>query len=146
MPRDKLGDGLRIPDDPRKFYRVATQRFAEALFLFEGGRFAASIYIAGYAVECGLRALILTTVPRNRQVEFASTFRGSGWHNFDRLVELYISNAGSRPPLPITKHLTYVHDEWSVEMRYVAGEKPFREAKRFIDSTESILEWVKGRL
>lgn len=146
MPRNSSGNSPRFPDDPQKFFRVATQRFAEAQFLFEGGRYAASIYIGGYSIECGLKALILATVPKNRQEEMAASFRGSGWHNFIRLVDAYIEGGGPRPPLAITKDLTYVHDEWSVELRYLAGEKPFRDAQRFVLSTDRILAWIKGRL
>jgi hypothetical protein len=146
MPRYPSGDSPRFPDDPRKFFRVATQRFAEAQFLFNGDRYTASIYIAGYSVECGLKALILSTEPRNRQAELAASFRGSEWHNLNWLVEGYIKRGGPRPSRVITADLTYVHDEWSVDLRYIAGEKPFREAERFILSIERILEWVKGRL
>ena len=146
MPRSPSGDSPRLPDDPRKFFRVATQRFAEAQFLFEGERYAASIYLAGYAVECGLKALILSAVPKNRQADLAASFRGSGGHNFNRLIEAYIEGGGPGPPLAITKDLTYVHDEWSVELRYLAGEKPYRDAERFVSSTDRVLEWVKGRV
>ena len=146
MPRNSSGDSPRFPDDPQKFFRVATQRFAEAQFLFEGGRYAASIYIGGYSIECGLKALILSTAPKNSQGELAASFRGSGWHNIIRLIDTYIERGGPRPSLAMTKDLTYVHDEWSVELRYVAGEKPFRDTERFILSTDRILAWIKGRL
>jgi hypothetical protein len=146
MSRHLSRESPRLPDDPQKFFRVATQRFAEAQFLHEGERYSAAIYIAGYSVECGLKALILTTEQETGRRILADSFRGSGWHNFNRLVEVYIDRGGPRPPKGIAKALTYVHDEWSVELRYLAGEKPFREARRFIDSTELILEWIKGRL
>jgi len=146
MPRESSGESPRFPDDPRKFFRVATQRFAEAEFLLEGERYLASIYIAGYAIECGLKALILTTEPRNRRAELAASFRGSEWHNLNWLVEGYKKRGGPPPPREIRTDLTYVHDEWSVDLRYIAGEKPFREAKRFVAATVRILEWVKERL
>ncbi len=105
-----------------------------------------SIYIAGYAVECGLKALILSSVPKARREALVESFRGNRAHNFNWLIELYNENGGARRPLSITKDLAFVHDEWSVNLRYVAGEKPFREAERFILSTERILEWIEGRL
>jgi HEPN domain len=146
MPRRPPGEPLRPPDNSRKFFRVATQRFAEAQFLFEGERHVASIYIAGYAVECGLKALLLSTMPEHRQKEVAATFRGTGWHNFNRIVEAYIEGGGSRLPVDIVKDLAYLYDEWSVDLRYASAEKSFPEAERFTHSTDRLLEWVKGRL
>jgi hypothetical protein len=92
-----------MPDDSQKFMRVAYQRFEEARFLFDGERYAASIYLAGYAVECGLKALILSTVPRNGQKDFAESFRGSGWHNFNRLLEGYIERGGLAVPVRLQR-------------------------------------------
>ncbi len=146
MSRYSAREAPRLPDDPQKFFRVATQRFAEAQFLFDGDRYAASIYIAGYSIECGIKALILATEPDRGRRQLADSFRGGGWHNFNRLIDVYLERGGTPPPPKIARALTYVNDEWSVELRYLAGERPFREAKGFIDSTDSILEWVKGRL
>jgi HEPN domain-containing protein len=146
MARYSTRESPRFPDDPRKFFRVATQRFDEAQFLYEGDRYAASIYIAGYSVECGLKALILSTEPDSGRKLLADSFRGSGWHNIHRLIEVYIDRKGTRPPPEIAKALTYVSDEWSVDLRYLAGERPFRDARQFIKSTELILGWIKGRL
>ena len=106
MPRYPSDDSPRSPDDPRKFFRVATQRFAEAQFLFEGERYLASIYIGGYAIECGLKALILATEPKNRRIELAASFRGSEWHNLNWLVEGYIKRGGPRPLREIRTDLT----------------------------------------
>jgi hypothetical protein len=146
MPRYPSDDSSRFPDDPRKFFRVATHRFAEGQFLFEGERSLASIYIAGYAIDCGLKALILATEPRNRRIELAASFRGSEWHNLNWLVEGSIQRGGSRRLREIRTDLTDVHDEWSVDLRYTAGQKTLREAERFVAATSRILEWVKGRL
>jgi hypothetical protein len=146
MPRYSTGDAPKPPDNPQKFFRVATQRYEEAQFLFEGERYLAAIYIGGYAIECGLKALILETEPRNGRAELAASFRGSEWHNLNWLVEGYIKRGGSRLPREIRTDLTYVHDEWSVDLRYTAGQKTLREGQRFVAATVRILEWVKGRL
>ena len=76
----------------------------------------------------------------------ADSFRGKVWHDLKHLVEVYNERGGPRSPATIAKVLTYVNDEWSVDLRYLAGERPFREAERFIDSTDLILDWIKGRL
>ena len=40
----------------RRFYRVAKQRFDDALLLLEMERTTAAIYLVGYSVECMLKA------------------------------------------------------------------------------------------
>jgi HEPN domain len=129
----------------QRFYRVAAQRFEEAEYLFKGERYAAAIYLGGYAVECSLKALILSLVPRTRQTEVAEAFRGGGWHRFERLKDDYMARGGASFPIAIARSFSYV-SRWTVESRYVPGERPLREAKLFLDSTKSILEWINGRL
>jgi hypothetical protein len=53
---------MPLPQDlnARKYYRVAKQRLAEAeLILVKLQLAAAAQYLAGYAVECTLKALLL---------------------------------------------------------------------------------------
>lgn len=128
------------------FFRVSLQRLDESQFLFNGKRYAGTIYLAGYAIECGLKALIFSTASAAGMTELAQSFRGSGWHQFDRLLDAYTGRGGPRPPYPVVKAFVYANDEWSVDLRYMAGERPAREAERFLGSTEIILDWIKGRL
>lgn len=146
MPRYPPGKSRGFPDDARQFYRVATQRIEEARFLFDGERYAASIYLARYSVECGLKALILGTESKKSRADLAAKFRGSVWHNLSFLLEESIRCGVPRPTKSTTIDLTFVHDEWSVDLRYLTGEKRFREAQRFVSSTDRILHWVKGSL
>jgi len=55
---------MALPRSPeaRLFYQAAKQRFEDALFLLAGRRTAA-VYLAGYAVECMLKTLILSRAP-----------------------------------------------------------------------------------
>jgi hypothetical protein len=45
----------------RRFDRAAIQRFDDAQFLLSGSRTNAAVYLAGYSVECMMKALILST-------------------------------------------------------------------------------------
>lgn len=146
MPRSSPRESLRFPESPLSFFRVSTQRNAEAHFLFEGERFAASIYLAGYSIECGPKALILSAVPKAGWKKLADSFRGSVWHQFDHMLEAYIRRGGPRPLASVARAFVYLNDEWTVDLRYVAGEKSYREAERFLDATDGVLEWIKGRL
>jgi hypothetical protein len=51
----------------RRFYRVLTQRFNDVLLLLEMDRKTAAVYLAGYSIECMLKALILPAVPQAQE-------------------------------------------------------------------------------
>jgi len=67
----------------RRFYRVAKQRFGDALLLLEMGRTTAAVYLAGYSVECMLKALILSAVPQAQEEEILGRFRGASAHDYE---------------------------------------------------------------
>ena len=50
--------------DARRYYRVAYQRLEDGNLLFEKlARSNAAIYLSGYAVECILKALLVSATP-----------------------------------------------------------------------------------
>jgi len=51
--------------EARLFYR-ASQRFDEAQVLLEAVRTTGAVYLAGYGIECILKALILSVFPQAR--------------------------------------------------------------------------------
>lgn len=66
---------------PRRFHRVAFQRLEEAEVLFEAGYYNGSVYLAGYAVECMLKALILNSTPEKEHDSIEAEFRGQRAHH-----------------------------------------------------------------
>ena len=59
----------------RRFYRAAKQRFDDALLLLDMERTTAAVYLAGYSVECMLKALILSAVPPAQEAELLERLR-----------------------------------------------------------------------
>ena len=55
--------------NPKAFWRAASQRLEAANLLLESGIFLDAVYLAGYAVECALKALILERTPAARRRE-----------------------------------------------------------------------------
>jgi HEPN domain-containing protein len=129
----------------RRFFKVAMQRYEDAQLLLEGDRNTAANYLAGYAVECGLKALLLSAVTANECLEVVESFRGSEGHNLDVLKARYRRRSQSIFPKAISGDLAYVN-LWSTSLRYEPSNASSREAKRFLTSTEAILGWIKGRL
>lgn len=129
----------------RLFYRVAKQRFEDAEFLLDVDRTTAAVYLAGYSVECILKALILATVPRAQESEILAVFRGAQAHHYDWLLRLYAERGGPGLPPELVPHFARVNT-WSTDMRYSPGTITLRDAKAFLDSAVEILTWGDGRL
>ena len=70
---------------PRRFYRVAYQRFEEAEVLYHAGFCIGAVYLAGYAVECMLKTLILNSLPEKDHETVEAEFRGQRAHQYEWL-------------------------------------------------------------
>ena len=129
----------------KRFHRVALQRFGDARLLFEGGRNTAAIYLAGYAVECGLKALLLSSATASECQAIVDSFRGFDGHNLKTLKARYIERSRVSFPKSVAGRLTYVN-LWTTSLRYEPANASPREAKEFLGATGEIIEWIEGRL
>lgn len=138
---------MAIPNSPnaRLFYRAAKQRYDDALLLLQLQRTTGAVYLAGYSVECMLKALILESVPRGQETVILTQFRGQQAHNPDWLLRLCRKSVSINIPIPIATQLISVNS-WSTNLRYQPGPLDKDDAKQFIDSVEQISLWVEGRL
>jgi HEPN domain-containing protein len=130
--------------DSRRFIRVAKQRFDDARFLL-GYRNTASIYLAGYAVECTLKALLLSVVPLSKNATVLDSFRGERGHNFEWLKAQYIRQGGAIFPPAISRKFARVNS-WKTDIRYDPGTTLLSEAEEFFLAAEMILRWADERL
>jgi HEPN domain-containing protein len=134
----------RAADAP-KYYRVATQRLADAeLILKVLDRPSAAMYLAGYAVECILKALMLALTPPRRQSAVLKSLKTDFGHNLGRLRAAVIQRGGN-PPQNVGRELLFV-SSWSPELRYEPGPGDAKEAERFIAAVRSIVEWADRRM
>lgn len=129
----------------RLFYRAALQRFDDARLLLELKRTTAAVYLAGYSVECVLKALILSTAPHSREGEILEMFRGAQAHDYDWLMWVYRQNGGAQPPPHLVPCFARVNT-WSTNMRYSPGTIEAQRAKAFLDAANEIMQWADGRL
>lgn len=130
---------------PRKFYRVAYQRFEEAEVLFNAGFYIGAIYLAGYAVECMLKALILNSLPDKEHEIVESEFRGQRAHQFEWLRLRYAQTNAPGLPAAVSESLAIV-STWDTELRYRPGLGEPKDASRFLQEVKVILEWGDNRL
>jgi len=129
----------------RGFYQAAKQRYDDARYLLHGDRTTAAVYLAGYAVECMLQALILSRTPQRQQPRVVKTFRGSRAHDFGWLVKAYRDRGGLRPSAGVPRLLSRV-SSWTTDIRYRSGAVKESDAIFFLQATDEILRWADGRL
>lgn len=136
--------------EARAYYRAATRRFAEANVLLEESNNSnayttGAVYLAGYAIECMFKALIVErTAPRQRTMMIAG-FRGVSGHSIESLLERYRKVKGPAIPRDIREHLTRTNS-WSTDLRYEARLEEFKVAASFLASVRTIIQWADQRL
>lgn len=133
-----------------EFQKMADDRILDAQTLLDGQRWSAAYYLAGYAVECGLKACILANVERNPHVIFedrnfsASCFK----HDASQLLDV----TGLRGDLAreIDANRTLGDNwlkvkDWSERSRY--EDRPRSEAEELVmavsDPRDGVLPWIK---
>jgi hypothetical protein len=137
----------------RRFWRAATQHlrvarrlagFGNQQILWSEEAFHA-IYIGGYAVECGLKALYLSRMPvRRHRATVEKRFRELG-HNLEGLYHSLNSQFGTKmTPDVLRQFRTYILATWSVGNRYNPGQARRRMAIEFLDAVETVLTWIEG--
>jgi HEPN domain-containing protein len=128
-----------------RFRRVALQRFEDAQLLFDGGRNTGAIYLAGYAVECTLKALLLSATPTSKIPKVLDSFRGGQGHDLEWLKRQYIKGGGSIFPSTIARKFARVNS-WKTDIRYEPGTSLLRDAEEFLQAAEAVLSWAGERL
>jgi HEPN domain-containing protein len=132
-------------EDIRKFKRAAEQRLRAAELLFENEFYLEAIYIAGYAIECTLKHLILKRSPQSKHPLMLEklTKAGAKGHDFDYLKGILI-RAPVNCAIPEEIHEMWRRvSSWSTQLRYEVTNVKFEEARRFLDATERIRAWVE---
>jgi HEPN domain-containing protein len=131
--------------DARLYYRCALQRYEDAQMLLEADRTTGAVYLAGYGVECILKALILSALAPAPRADMLRTFRGPRAHEYEWLRTQYLENGGARFPPEVNKKFTLVN-VWSIELRYTPSTTRLKEAEGFLAAAKIIIHWADGRL
>jgi len=136
---------LPASPDARLFYRCALQRLEESAYLLTGEYRTAAVYLAGYAVECILKALILSQASHADRKLALKSFKGAHAHDFGWLKGRYVRLGGSPFPTTAERHFIQVAT-WSTDLRYQAGTWRKRETEVFMKAAAANVDWADGRL
>ncbi len=128
--------------------QLAKERILDAKALLAARRWSAGYYLAGYAVECGLKSCVIAYLMRTDQFP-EKRFSEQCWtHNLVQLVGL----AGLKPMLDAAAAADTILDgnwsivkDWSESSRYVRKAKA--EAQRLYhaitNKKHGVLAWIR---
>ena len=131
--------------EARLFYRCAFERYEDAEVLLRAEHTTGGVYMAGYGVECILKALVLSALAPAARSEMLKSFRGTKAHDFEWLRTRYLERGGPRFSREIVDAFAVVNT-WSTDMRYLPGKQKTKEAEGFLAAAETIIRWADGRL
>lgn len=132
------------PTTSRDFQRAAAQRFATAEFLLANTYTLDAQYLAGYTVECSLKALILETTPAaDRSDQLDKMCSGAKMHRPEVLLDI-LRTKGIRMPLSLVQR--FRRFSWSTDLRYETGRRDKGETRAFLKTAQETYEWVEKSL
>jgi HEPN domain-containing protein len=138
------------------FLRLAEERLVDAQALFATGRFGCAYYIAGYAVECALKACI----PKQTRAESFPQKDAQKYysHNLDALLgftgledEMKLDDEDAQDAKEQKQKLKQnwiIVRAWSEASRY-ESDRYAPEARRILEAIEEpqygVLTWLRNR-
>ena len=128
-----------MEEDFRDFLSAAGQRLAAAETLLKTGYNLDARYLAGYTIECSLKALILHATPtRDPQ----STLKDIKTHNFEDLTQMLVDRGRQISPA-LAKYFRR-SPPWSPNLRYQSGRINTGQARAFLQTAREVYDWAKN--
>lgn len=132
------------PTTSRDFQKAAAQRFTTAEFLLRHKYTLDAEYLAGYTIECSLKALILEkTAAEERPVRLEAIRSGAKMHRPEVLLGV-LRDLGVVLPLALAKR--FRRQTWSTDLRYETGRRDTGETRAFLRTAQETYQWVEGQL
>jgi len=101
------------------------------------------MYLAGYTIECALKALILErTTPADRSATLLKISSGASMHNYETLNAI-LKGTGGSIPIGLNKKLR--RSSWSTALRYESGRTDASETRAFLKTAKAAYDWVQGQ-
>ncbi len=131
---------------------LAKERVKDAKALLGRKRWAAAYYLAGYAVECGLKACVLRHIDATgmifKEAKYLKRLAGCWTHDLVELVELagLTATLGQATQADPQFYTNWVQvKDWSETSRYATvGEQKARELFAAItDNPHGVLRWLQ---
>lgn len=145
---------------PGQWRAVAERRFGDAKCLLNSGdaeRANGAIYMAGFVIECLLKALLIERHPNlSKPVDPAKlsksdreVFDALNGHELDDMLgflpelEKKLSAVSTPSGQPAWRALNDICEEWRVYVRYSPMPAKLKQARTYLDTVEEVKKWLK---
>lgn len=130
------------------FQELAEMRLREADILFAAGQYPGAYYLAGYALECGLKACIAKLT---QQFDYPDKKKANDAysHSLDKLIKIANLEIAHQLALANAQFQLFwlVAKDWDEESRYkktLAKNDAEDLLKAIKDPAQGILQWIKS--
>lgn len=134
-----------------QWQRMAGERVRDVAALLKLRRWSAAYYLAGYAVECGLKACVVAYVKKHIEVIFRERrFSEKCWtHDFEELLKLGQLTARRDTDVaadPALQRNWLVVKNWSEAARYERKTRIDAEGlyRAVTDPGSGVLPWIRN--
>ena len=131
--------------------RIADERVLDAQALLDRQRWGAAYYLAGYAVECGLKACVVAFVEQNADVIFREKeYSKQCWtHDIEKLVALAGLKSQRDADIAVNAVLDdnwLIVRDWTEVARYETATQPKAENlyQAVTDTANGVLPWIRN--
>lgn len=135
-----------IPLTRREFQRLAELRASEALVLVKNQKQQGAYYLAGYAVECALKACIAKQTRRNEFPPKPDYVRKTYTHDLTELVKLAGLEDQLQNDMKLNRALAINWNivlDWDEQTRYVISGLKGRDMHAALLGPSGVLTWIK---
>jgi HEPN domain-containing protein len=141
-----------VPVNRLEWQQLAERRLLDAKALLDTRRWSAAYYLAGYAVECGLKSCVLARVAAAAEVIFEDRrFSEKCWtHSIEALVKLAgleaVRSADTSANHALRDNWLIVKD-WSETSRYETKSHWVAKKlyKAITNKTNGVMPWIRVR-
>lgn len=150
----------KIRPKPNQLRAVAERRFADAVCLLKTGsqeRANGAMYLAGFVIECLLKALLLDRHPNLVQPVDPAALSESDRdvhqllysHELDDMLaylpelEKKLSGVRTKSGLSVWREFNNICEEWTVYARYSPSLAKLGDAQRYLDTVDEVRKWLK---
>lgn len=133
-----------MPSSSQDFQRAARQRLTTAEFLLDHRYNLDAMYLAGYALECTLKALILEISPAPEQAKVLRRISAGKQMHDPEVLGAMLKDLGRPIPLDLIKRLR--RSGWSTALRYESGREDTGQTRCFLKTAKAAYDWVEGQL
>ena len=132
--------------------QIAEERLLAAQALLAAAQWSSAFYLAGYAVECGLKSCVVARIAKTPEVVFqegGNKFSADCWtHDIPKLVKLADLEGNRKADIAANSILANywgIASQWNEKSRYQTKTRAEAEGlyDAIADNANGVMKWIR---